>query len=131
MAQFDVTAHNRNAAAQKSQVRPRLGLPELQKSGSACMNPTQMAKEFIQAGSDSKPSHDLSTAKVIDLVEKRLKWIHRTDLHVGRINWHENNHYAIELIGADRCPIYFVHVDAGEGQFFWSEAKEGESDSSA
>ena len=71
--------------------------------------------------SPRKPCHDLSTAHVIALIEKRLKWINRLDLQVGLMKFSEDNCYMIELVGADHTPVYQVFVDAAIAQFYWVE----------
>ena len=96
-----------------------LGMSKQRRPLSSIPSRSKLLKKVTPQYQAPRPSHDLSTAQVISLIEKRLKWIDRCDLQVGLMNYYDDNHYMIELVGADRSAVYHVYVDATDAQFYW------------
>ena len=111
-----------NLMAQRIQAKLLLGVPKKKRSLSSIPRRADLLNAVKPERPSPRPSHDLSIAQVISLIEKRLKWINRLDLRVGLMDYYDDNYYMIELIGTDRSAVYQVYVDATDAQFYWVEA---------
>ena len=112
---------NANLAAQRVQAKLLLGLPKKRCPLSSIPTRSQLLNTVKPERPAQRPSHDLTTAQVISLIDKRLKWIDRQDLKIGVMNYYDDNYYMIELVGYDRRGVYHVYVDATDAQFYWVE----------
>ena len=110
-----------NVAAQRVQAKLVLGLPKKKRPLSSIPSRSQLLNTVKPERPVERPSHDLNTAQVISLIDKRLKWIDRQDLKIGVMNYYDDNYYMIELVGRDRRGVYHVYVDATDAQFYWVE----------
>ena len=110
-----------NIAAQRLQAKLLLGGPKRRRPLSDIPSRSKLLKTVKPERPANRPSHDLSVAQVISLIEKRLKWIDRLDLKIGLMDYYDDNYYMIELVGSDLRVVYQVYADATDAQFYWVE----------
>jgi len=119
MSELNPGAPDPNVIAQRLQAKLLLGVPKRKRPLSDIPLRSKLLSKVKPERPANRPSHDLSVAQVISLIEKRLKWIDRSDLKIGLMNYYDDNYYMIELVGSDLRLVYQVYADATDAQFYW------------